>query len=224
MRSFRRTLPVQLQKIRPVQTDTSQRAKLLPIYGLPFVLHAPSSRRLYVRGFLHTTSFHIAREYIREDAISSVFLSRANIPSERCKIHAVVESALVDARRSFAKWTRKRKIFRVASGQVPANGRRGVEWRDSGNEKARGCCRMQRKEGSKKVEDARREKYESEQELLQRRVYEVPVDRMPSKRGNTFLPLRKEKSVILSCVTRITRGELFARARGPLGCFLSRQR
>lgn len=41
-------------------------------------------------------------------------------------------------------------------------------------------------------------------ELLRQRVYEVPVDRMPSKGGHVA-PSRKGKSVILPCVTRITK-------------------
>jgi len=58
----------------------------------------------------------------------------------------------------------------------------------------------------RKVEEEREEtgrEYESGQELLRQRVYEVPVDRMPSKGGQGGMHVarfRKKKSVILPCV------------------------
>lgn len=48
--------------------------------------------------------------------------------------------------------------------------------------------------------------------LLRERVYEVPVDRKPRKGGHVAPP-RKGKSVILPCVTRITRAAFVKSAR-----------
>ncbi|CAL1683554.1 unnamed protein product [Lasius platythorax] len=87
----------------------------------------------------------------------------------------------------------------------------GRKWtdsgRDSGERKSSRVLQNATKGRPRQKREKRREEYESGQELLRQRVYEVPVDRMPSKRGGgepgegTSLFSLSEKSVILPCVT-----------------------
>lgn len=98
---------------------------------------------------------------------------------------------------------RKRKIFRVASGQALRAGE---------GKNSRGWCRAEC--GGRKAEGGREEterEYESGQELLRQRVYEGPGGRDAEQKGARSVHVarfRKEESVILLCVTRITRVSL----------------
>lgn len=152
----------------------------------------------------------------KRNLIGFFFLSArifSELYRERCKIHgaAVAKSTLAERTReenSRQMDARKRKIFRVASGQsfAPADGRFG---------KRESAAESNERKTLKKKKGRRRER-DGKSTKVGRNCYgsgftRSPVDRMPSKGWNTFLSLRK--SVILPCVTRITRGELFARAR-----------
>ncbi|TGZ55343.1 hypothetical protein DBV15_07386 [Temnothorax longispinosus] len=79
-----------------------------------------------------------------------------------------------------------------------------------------GAAECNGREAEEEREETERE-YESGQELLRQRVYEVPEDRMPSERGQGVhvARFRKEKSVILLCVTGITRNDAIAIGSSP---------
>jgi len=85
---------------------------------------------------------------------------------------------------------RKRKIFRVARvDRLFALRRR---------KKFAGAAECNGRKTGEEGEETERE-YESGQELLRQRVYEVPEDRMPSKRGKECTSLVFERRKALSC-------------------------
>lgn len=92
----------------------------------------------------------------------------------------------------------------------------GRKWTGSSRraeERTRGCA-AQKMRGGRKAEREREEtegEDESGQELLRQRVYEGPGGQDAEQKGARSVHVarfRKEKSVILLCVTRITRVSL----------------
>lgn len=111
----------------------------------------------------------------------------------------------MDAEKNFSgcKWTSSRRdAAGRESSRVLQNATKGT----FESKRRRGRTRRRKKERER--EEAARVQKQASYELLRQRVYEVPVDRMPPSEGGHVAPLRKRKTVILLCVTGITRVSL----------------
>lgn len=141
--------------------------------------------------------------------------ARANIPSA-----PYVRFTQCRRKKNFRKWTWRREIFRVASGQTP-DGIRGTEKLAGAAE-----CNERKAEAKKKEETGKVRKWAG---IVTAAGLRGPGGQDAKQKGRketrgASLLFEREKSVILPCVTRITRTSLLFAKSDSKSNVLSRKR